>query len=56
MKKALLITLFLCVVVISHAQKLVVLGTLQDGGSPHMLCEKKCCEIELAHDYVSCLG
>lgn len=56
MKKALLITLFLCIVVISPAQKLVVLGTLQDGGSPHMLCEKECCEVERAHDYVSCLG
>ena len=24
--------------------KLVVLGTVQDGGSPHIGCEKKCCE------------
>ena len=24
-------------------QKLVVLGTLQDAGSPQLLCEKECC-------------
>ena len=26
-----------------YGQTLVVLGTLQDGGSPHMNCEKSCC-------------
>jgi pyrroloquinoline quinone biosynthesis protein B len=56
MKKSPLIALFLLSVFVSHAQKLVVLGTLQDGGSPHMLCEKECCSVEIANDFVSCLG
>lgn len=38
------------------AQKLYVLGTLQDGGSPHMGCEKLCCAVENANDYVSSIG
>ena len=38
------------------AQKLYVLGTLQDGGSPHMGCEKLCCAVEKANDYVSSIG
>jgi len=37
-------------------QKLVVLGTLEDAGSPQLLCEKECCERPKANDYVSCLG
>jgi pyrroloquinoline quinone biosynthesis protein B len=37
-------------------QKLVVLGTLQDAGSPQLLCEKECCAHPKAHDYVACLG
>lgn len=37
-------------------QKLVVLGTLQDAGSPQLLCEKSCCATPKANDYVACLG
>ncbi len=37
-------------------QKLVVLGTLQDAGSPQLLCEKECCAHPKANDYVACLG
>ena len=39
-----------------HSQTLVVLGTLQDGGSPHMNCEKSCCASPKPNDYVACLG
>lgn len=39
-----------------YGQQLVVLGTLQDGGSPHMGCEQACCAQERENDYVSCLG
>jgi len=39
-----------------NAQKLFVLGTLQDGGSPHMGCEKLCCAVEKLNDYVSSIG
>ena len=38
------------------SQTLVVLGTLQDGGSPHMNCEKSCCASPKPNDYVACLG
>ncbi len=38
------------------AQKLYVLGTLQDGGSPHMGCEKLCCAVQKSQDYVSSIG
>lgn len=38
------------------SQTLVVLGTLQDGGSPHMGCEKSCCQTAKSNDFVSCLG
>jgi pyrroloquinoline quinone biosynthesis protein B len=41
---------------VSEAQTLVVLGTLQDGGSPHMSCIKSCCAIERPNDYVVSLG
>ena len=37
-------------------QKLVVLGTLQDAGSPQLLCEKECCAHPKVNDYVACLG
>ena len=39
-----------------YGQTLVVLGTLQDGGSPHMNCEKPCCASPKANDYVASLG
>ena len=39
-----------------QAQKLYVLGTLQDGGSPHMGCEKLCCAVQKSQDYVSSIG
>ena len=32
------------------------LGTLQDGGSPHMGCVKSCCATERPNDYVVSLG
>jgi pyrroloquinoline quinone biosynthesis protein B len=35
---------------------LYVLGTLQDGGSPHMGCEKLCCAVQKSQDYVSSIG
>lgn len=40
----------------TEAQTLVVLGTLQDGGSPHMGCVKNCCATERPNDYVVSLG
>jgi pyrroloquinoline quinone biosynthesis protein B len=40
----------------TEAQTLVVLGTLQDGGSPHMSCVKSCCSKERPNDYVVSLG
>ena len=40
----------------TEAQTLVVLGTLQDGGSPHMGCLKSCCATERPNDYVVSLG
>lgn len=40
----------------SEAQTLVVLGTLQDGGSPHMGCLKSCCSTERPNDYVVSMG
>lgn len=39
-----------------NAQKLVILGTLQDGGSPHMGCNKDCCSQTKPIDFVSCVG
>lgn len=39
-----------------NAQKLVILGTLQDGGSPHMGCNKVCCAQTKTNDFVSCIG
>ena len=42
--------LFICIFIISfcYSQKdlspyIIVLGTIQDAGSPHMGCEKSCC-------------
>tara|TARA_B100000900_G_scaffold281861_1_gene241127 strand:+ start:5742 stop:6632 length:891 start_codon:yes stop_codon:yes gene_type:complete len=37
-------------------QRLLVLGTLQDAGSPQLLCEEKCCAHPNMNDYVACLG
>ena len=34
----------------------VVLGTLQDGGSPHMGCQKDCCKVIDPHKKVVSLG
>ena len=34
----------------------MVLGTLQDAGSPQLLCEKECCAYPKPNDYVACLG
>ena len=48
--------LLFCMVHISEAQTLVVLGTLQDGSSPHMGCVKSCCTTERPNDYVVSLG
>lgn len=40
----------------THAQSLVILGTLQDGGSPHMGCNKICCSVSKPNDFVSSIG
>ena len=54
--KTLYFLLLFCIVHMSEAQTLVVLGTLQDGGSPHMGCLKSCCATERPNDYVVSLG
>jgi len=54
--KTLHFVLFIGVLHITEAQTLVVLGTLQDGGSPHMGCVKSCCVTERPNDYVVSLG
>ncbi|MGB0811915.1 MAG: hypothetical protein ACPGSF_05230, partial [Flavobacteriaceae bacterium] len=54
--KTLHFLLFIGIAHITEAQTLVVLGTLQDGGSPHMGCVKDCCAIERPNDYVVSLG
>ncbi|MBR63382.1 MAG: pyrroloquinoline quinone biosynthesis protein PqqB [Flavobacteriaceae bacterium] len=54
--KTLHFLLFIGIVHIAEAQTLVVLGTLQDGGSPHMGCVKDCCATERPNDYVVSLG
>ena len=54
--KTLWILLGMVSVYVSEAQTLVVLGTLQDGGSPHMGCVKECCATERPNDYVVSLG
>ena len=54
--KTLYFLLLFCMVHMSEAQTLVVLGTLQDGGSPHMGCLKSCCASERPNDYVVSLG
>ena len=52
-----LFLIYLCFLTkITVAQKLYVLGTLQDGGSPHMGCEKLCCSDEKLFDFVSSIG
>ena len=53
-----LIFFFVCLfsLVFCHSQKLVVLGTLQDGGSPHMNCDKDCCKEKKNNDFVVSLG
>ena len=54
--KTLHFLLFIGIVHITEAQTLVVLGTLQDGGSPHMGCVKDGCATERPNDYVVSLG
>ena len=54
--KTLHFLLFIGILHITEAQTLVVLGTLQDGGSPHMGCVKDCCATERPNDYVVSLG
>lgn len=54
--KTLHFLLFIGIVHITEAQTLVVLGTLQDGGSPHMGCVRDCCATERPNDYVVSLG
>ena len=54
--KTLHFLLFIGILHITEAQTLVVLGTLQDGGSPHMGCVRDCCATERPNDYVVSLG
>ena len=54
--KTLYFLLIIGTVHMTEAQTLVVLGTLQDGGSPHMGCMKRCCASERPNDYVVSLG
>ena len=54
--KTLYFLLIIGTVHMTEAQTLVVLGTLQDGGSPHMGCLKSCCASEKPNDYVVSLG
>ena len=54
--KTLYFLLIIGTVHMTEAQTLVVLGTLQDGGSPHMGCMKSCCASERPNDYVVSLG
>ena len=54
--KTLYFLLFIGIFNKTQAQTLVVLGTLQDGGSPHMGCVKSCCSTEKPNDYVVSLG
>ena len=54
--KTLYFLLLFVIVHMTEAQTLVVLGTLQDGGSPHMGCVKSCCATERPNDYVVSLG
>ena len=54
--KKLFFLLLTVIIYTTEAQTLVVLGTLQDGGSPHMGCVKSCCATERPNDYVVSLG
>ena len=54
--KTLYFLLIIGTVHLAEAQTLVVLGTLQDGGSPHMGCARTCCATERPNDYVVSLG
>ena len=54
--KTLNFLLFIGIVHVTEAQTLVVLGTLQDGGSPHMGCIKSCCDTQRPNDFVVSLG
>ncbi len=60
MKRILLAILFLFVLNTSYAQQekpyLLVLGTLQDGGSPHIGCTKSCCATIDSIKKVSSIG
>ncbi len=44
----------------THSTSIIVLGTIQDGGSPHIGCTKKCCAALFTHPdenrQVVCLG
>lgn len=54
--KSICFFLFTCFTWTISSQTLYVLGTLQDGGSPHMGCEKLCCSEPKPQDFVSSLG
>ncbi len=38
------------------AQELIVIGTLQDGGSPHMNCKRDCCAKPKKNDFVASIA
>jgi pyrroloquinoline quinone biosynthesis protein B len=40
----------------SWSQKVIVLGNLQDGGSPQYGCQLNCCSVPQPNEYVSSLG
>lgn len=47
---------FICVPIVHQAQTLIVLGTAQDGGQPHLGCTKVCCKNITTPHFVSSLG
>ncbi len=54
--KIFIITLLIFSAKSAFAQTLIILGTLQDGGSPHMGCNKNCCSVSKPNDFVSSIG
>ncbi len=54
--KIFIITLLIFSAKSAFAQTLIILGTLQDGGSPHMGCNKNCCSVTKPNDFVSSIG
>ena len=54
--KIFIITLLIYSAKSAFAQTLIILGTLQDGGSPHMGCNKNCCSVTKPNDFVSSIG